>query len=412
MSLPDPPADSPILNLLPNAETMVYGPPLEDGSVVQIIESAGAFEAEYAAMRRHVGILPMPQRGILQLTGADVKDYLHRLCTQNINALAGGSTVRAFQLDEKGQIAADLIVHHGDASTWLEGDAFDLPWLAELLEARMFTEDVTIEDWRGKRAFFWLLGPAAVRLLTAVADDADAAGRVGSMPGTHHVLNLAGDFGVTCYRWDLGSVLGVRVAVPTKEAGALFEALLKAAGYEHGSEVDAAFAARRRESLRGRPVGWSAFNTVRIEEGVPWPHVDFGRNSLPAEVPGPQGIDAAVSFNKGCYLGQEVVARMKSLGHPKKLLVGLTFEADGDVAAAELPMAGAQIFEAGEKQKVIGGLTSSTLSPMHGQTPIGMAIVRWGRHQPGTTVRLPAGGRLIEAKVTPLAELVQRRPGR
>ena len=55
-----------------------------------------------------------------------MKDYLHRLCTQNINALEEGQTVRAFQLDDKGRIAADLIVHHGDGATWLELDAFEV----------------------------------------------------------------------------------------------------------------------------------------------------------------------------------------------------------------------------------------------------------------------------------------------
>ncbi|MEM8495505.1 MAG: hypothetical protein AAF663_08985, partial [Planctomycetota bacterium] len=137
------------------AEMMPWGPPLPDGSVIEVAESfantaeeeGGDFEAEYAAIRQRVGVMHLPQRAVLQLTGADVKDYLHRLCTQEINGLEGGQTVRAFQLDEKGQIASDLIVHHGDESTWLEMDVFDLPWVKELIESRLFTEDVTTEDW-------------------------------------------------------------------------------------------------------------------------------------------------------------------------------------------------------------------------------------------------------------------------
>jgi folate-binding protein YgfZ len=411
--MPEPAADWTDLLARLGAEAMPYGPPGDDGTSLEIVEAFDRFEAEYAAIRRRVGVMALPQRGVLQLTGADVKDYLHRLCTQQINELEGGRSVRAFQLDEKGQIAADLIVHHGDpgsgGSTWLESDGFDLPWVAELLEQRLFTEDVTVQDWRDRRMFLWLLGPAAVQLLTAVAapgKDQEAAGRVGSMPGTHHVLTVAGVQNVTAYRWDVGSVLGVRLAVPTDDAPAVFRGLLEAAGYEVDDaerEPDAAFAERRRASLRGRPVGWSAFNTVRIEEGVPWPHVDFGRDSLPAEVPGPHGIDAAVSFSKGCYLGQEVVARMKSLGHPKKLLVGLTVDDD----SAELPVAGSQVVEAGEKEKVIGGVTSSTLSPLRGQAPIALAVVRWGRHRPGTKVRVPAGGKLIDATVTAMDTLTQ-----
>ncbi|MEM8737983.1 MAG: glycine cleavage T C-terminal barrel domain-containing protein [Planctomycetota bacterium] len=403
------------------AEKMVYGPALADGSVVEVAESFDRFEAEYAAIRQRVGVIHLPQRAVLHLTGADVQDYLHRLCTQEINGLEGGQTVRAFQLNEKGQIAADLIVHHGDpgggGSTWLEMDVFDLPWVQELIEARRFTEDVTAEDWAEKRTLLWLLGPAAVRLLGAVAADGEAAAAVGGSPGTHRVLSVPLNDGAaarcTAYRWDLGGVLGVRLAVPTDRSAAVYAALLAAAGYEPGGDglADAAYAERRRASMRGRPVGWSAFNTVRIEEGVPWYHVDFGRDSLPAEVPGPCGIDGAVSFTKGCYLGQEVVARMKSLGHPKKLLVGLRFEgAAGDEALKEdaggIPVAGAQVLEPGEKQKVIGGVTSSTASALRGQAGIGMAVVRWGRHTPGTRVRVPAGGRLIDAEVVGLNELL------
>lgn len=377
---------------------------------VQIAEHFDAFEAEYAAMRQRVGVLHLPQRGVLKLAGDDVKDYLHRLCTQEINKLEGGASVRAFQLNERGHVTADLLVHFGDEGTWLEGDAADLPALAELILARQFTEDLTLREAVGGYAVFWLIGPAAVQLLTAAArdpGDRDTAAKVGATPGTHHVLNLDGAPGVTAYRHDLGKLLGVRVVVSARHAADFYPRLLAAAGHEDADpatlspEDAAAFAERRRASLRGRPVGWSAFNTVRIEEGVPEYHVDFGPTSLPAEVPGPRGIDQAVSFTKGCYLGQEVVARMKSLGHPKKLLVGFRVS-DQAGATDALPVAGAQVFDAKDPTKVIGAVTSSAASPLAGQTAIGFAVVRWGRHRPGTELRMPAGGQLIDARVVPL----------
>ena len=220
--------------------------------------------------------------------------------------------------------------------------------MLKLLDARLFAEDVTMEAV-ADRSVLWLLGPAAVRLLAAVAGDG-AAERVGAAAGTHHAVEAEGAR-LTAYRWDLGGVLGVRLIVPDEGLVAVHRALLEAAGYEPGGTTDAEAAERRRASLRGRPVGWSAFNTVRVEGGVPLYHVDFGPDSLPAET---GLLDEAVSFTKGCYLGQEVVARMKSLGHPKKLLVGLRVEGDA------VPMAGSQVVEPGDKQKVIGGVTSST----------------------------------------------------
>ncbi len=420
------------------ASMLPYGPLLPDGSAVEIAESFDTFEAEYAAIRRHVGIMHLPQRALLCLTGADVKDYLHRLCTQHIDQLTPGQSARSFQLDDKGRIAADLIVHHRDDSTWLELDVFDLPWMKNLLEARLFTEDVTIEDWADRRTFIALLGPAAVRLLGAVAGDA-AAAPVGQQPGTHHLVQCRtadAAVPVTAYRWDLGGVLSVRLAVSAEHAAALHAALLHAAGDEPDAAPDAEFAQRRRDSMRGRPVGWAAFNTVRIEEGVPLYHIDFGPDSLPAEVPGPHGIDAAVHFNKGCYLGQEVVARMKSLGHPKKLLVGLrlppapgslppkpgdsypqkpgdghppALDAPGRQTSDEfsLPVAGTQVLDPKDTQKVIGGITSSAASPLRSQTPLAFAVVRWGKHQPGTAVRIPLAGRFVDATVHPLDALLR-----
>jgi folate-binding protein YgfZ len=391
------------------AEMMAWGPELGDGRRIEMAESfghatgEGSFEAEYAAIRRHVGILHLPQRTILQLTGTDVKDYLHRLCTQEINKLTGGQTVRGLQLNEKGHIAADLIIHHGDASTWLETDLFDVDWLRELIDARLFTEDVTTEIL-DQRSVFWLLGPAALRLMDKVSQAEQASPPLGER-GNHQVVGIAvaasGNSDAervqaTAYRWDLGTVLGVRLIVPSADAVAVHRALLDMAGYEPDAEVDAEFAERRRASLRGRPIGWSAFNTVRVEQGVPMHHIDFGTDSLPAEA---GLLDEAVSFTKGCYLGQEVVARMKSLGHPKKLLVRLELDGDG------LPVAGAQVLEPGDKQKVIGGVTSSAASPLRGQKAVAIAMMRWGRHKPGTTVLVPAEGQLIEARVEQLREL-------
>lgn len=393
------------------AELMPYGPPLADGSQVQIADyfapdgEASGIAAEYAAIRQRVGIMHLPQRTILELTGADVKDYLHRLCTQEINKLTPGHTVRAFQLDDKGRIAADLVVHHGDEATWVELDVFDRPWMKDLIEQRLFTEDVTVAaPGDSEREFFWLLGPAAVQLLGAVTEAAsvEQVATMGAAPGTTHVVGVSRDTEaparVSAYRWDLGGVLGVRLAVLPDDAAAVHRCLLDAAGYEVNAQPDAAFAERRRASLRGRPVGWSAFNTVRVEEGVPLYHVDFGPDSLPAET---GQLDAAVSFTKGCYLGQEVVARMKSLGHPKKLLVGLRIEGDA------VPHAGSQVVEPGDKQKAIGGITSSTASPLLGQKPIALAMVRWGKHREGTEVMVPADGRPVLAIIRPMASLTR-----
>lgn len=434
-----------------------------DGQPVEMVDTFGEYEAEYSTIRRHVAILHEPQRALLRFTGADRKDFLHRMLTNEVNTLTGGQSRRAFQLNEKGRIVADVIVHHGDLDTWLELDAHDLPGLKKLLESRLFSEDVVIEDITATRAALSIHGPATLPLLRAVcADDPTAAFE---MVGTHHVLTVraelelakpqagAGATGdesgvkVSVARWDPCGVPGMRLFVPTEHAEAVYRVLLDAAGFETNVTADSAFAERRRASLRGRPIGWLAFNTARIEAGSPVFHVDFGPDSLPGET----GIvSQAVSFKKGCYLGQEIVARMQNLGHPKKVLVGLRFEDD------RLPIAGAAVMEpsaAGAEKKeedlakpqavahgtgdeagasggtnaapgpipgvipgapraamgaVVGAVTSSAVSPMLGGVAIALAIMKWGKHRPGTRVTVAAEGAIVNAVTTELEKVAVR----
>lgn len=432
-----------------------------DGQPVEMVDTFGEYEAEYSAIRRHVAILHEPQRGLLRFTGADRKDFLHRMLTNEVNALTGGQSRRAFQLNEKGRIVADVIVHHGDLDTWLELDAHDLPALKKLLESRLFSEDVVIEDITATRAALSIHGPATLPLLRAVCvDDPTSAFE---MVGTHHVLTFraevelakpqagagaAGDEGsvkVSVARWDPCGVPGMRLFVPEERAEAVYRVLLDAAGFETNVTADSAFAERRRSSLRGRPIGWLAFNTARIEAGSPAFHVDFGPDSLPAET---GLVSQAVSFKKGCYLGQEIVARMQNLGHPKKVLVGLRFEDD------RLPIAGAAVMEpgaaVGEEKKeeelakpqagaggagqtvsgdggsnatasaasgaqpraamgaVVGAVTSSAVSPMLGGVAIALAMMKWGKHRPGTRVTVAAEGAIVNAVATELEKVAVR----
>jgi folate-binding protein YgfZ len=391
------------------AELIGYGPAPETAGgpgpgPCRIAEDFGSYEAEYAAVRRHVGVLHLPQTGLVRVAGDDRADFLHRMCSQDVNAMRGGDSRRAFQLTADGHILGDMHVHHGDADTWLELDRFDIPPVLELLGARLFAEDVAFTDITDTRETLALLGPASVQLLGRVAThtaEGMTPASVGEMPGTHHVLRL-GEALVTACRRDVGQVLGLRLFVPTEHALAVYDALLDAAGYAPDAdpaEQGEAFARQRRASLRGRPIGWAAYNTARIEEGLPVYHIDFGPDSQPAEL-GDETFRGAVSLTKGCYLGQEAVARMYNLSHPKRVLVGLKLHAD------HLPVAGTQVFEHDPDKRAraprggqVGGVTSSTVSPMLGATAVAFAVMKWGRHRPGTKVAVASGGSMVDAEV-------------
>ena len=109
---------------------------------------------------------------------------------------------------------------------------------------------------------------------------------------------------VSVCRRDLGQTLGLLLVCSRPNARAsIHQALLDAAGYEADAEIDAEFAERRRDSLRGRPVGWSAYNTARIESGRALYHIDFGPDSLPAEAGEDAFEDEAVSPDQGLLAG-------------------------------------------------------------------------------------------------------------
>jgi len=370
---------------------------------VPIPEEFGAYEAEYASIRQRVGIMHLPQRGLVDLRGQDVKDFLHRLLTQDIHGMAGGQSRRSFLLNQKGRIVADLYVHHGDVNTWLESDAMDLPRVRRVLEEKLFAEDVAIDDWTPRYQVFALHGPASVALMSAVCGPGDDPNAPADMPGTHHVLKLAGAV-CTVSRRDTCGVPGFMLYVPGEHAAAVYAALLDHAGFEMDApdpkadpDGAAAAAARRRGSLRGRPIGWQAFNTARIEAGSPLFHVDFGTDSIPAET-GKALFEQAVSMTKGCYVGQEIVARMHNLGHPKRVLVG--FEAEG----GHLPVAGTQVCsQRGGPTEVVGGVTSSTISVTRGHMAVGFAVVKWGSHEPGTAVLIPVEGQMVGATIRDIA---------
>src|SRR6185369_11518814 len=95
-----------------------------------------------------------------------------------------------------------------------------------------------------------------------------------------------------------------------------------------------------------------------------------------------------------------IVARMKNLGHPKRLLTGLRIDAPPVPAEeSKLPIAGTQVFDAADPGTVIGGVTSSTLSPMLGGAAIAFAVMKWSKHTPGTKVLVPAEGAMTAATI-------------
>jgi folate-binding protein YgfZ len=261
--------------------------------------------------------------------------------------------------------------------------------VARELERYVFTEDVDTADVTDEWEVLGLFGPAALRVL----ESAGGCEKIIDLQPDALVPLQLGETDCLVVREDMGSTLGLILLVKADALDKVYELLIEQVGgivpdIDQSGEANPTGPKR---SLVGRAIGWSAYNTARIESGVPMFRIDFGPDCLPHET---SLLQQTVSFTKGCYLGQEVVARMESRGHPKRKLVGVKFE------SADLPIAGTLV--QAPDGDVIGGITSSTNAPLLSQHAIAFAMVKWGKHRKGTAIQVGAEGKLIDGTVSEL----------
>ncbi len=339
----------------------------------EIILDFGELEAEYAALRRASAIFDRPDRAVIEIAGADAEDLLERLVT---NAFVGvaADVVRAFLLARTGRIIADLVLIRREGRVLVELDRSDAGRVVETLEGFVFAEDVQILDHAGDRHRMDLLGPESPAMIDALCGETPRGGNA--------VDIRIGDAAVTVFALDSGTGSpvgepGFGLIVDRADAMAVWNRILETTP------------SGRRPA---RAIGWNACNIARLEAGTPLFHLDFGPDALPHET---GLIKERVSFKKGCYPGQEIVARMESRGRAKREVVGLRGTTDA------LPVAGAQVFDAKEGVSTqIGVVTGSTVAPMRGAAVIGLASVRASHAKAGTSVLMSAEGEVVSAVVT------------
>lgn len=341
----------------------------------EIVLTFGQPQAEYAAIRKSAAIFDMPQRNVLELSGPDRLGFLNGLITnqtfdkQRKSDLPAGTGVYSFLLNQKGRILADMNVLELGDRTLLEMDVRILEPVKKELEKYLFREKVTIANLATSRHVLMLLGPDAAAVLNrALASPIPDLPQLGSAPA-----RLLGQ-DILIYRDDVCGSPAFGLIVPVEAAISIWTHFTTE---PHKSAADDDLRFRRL----ARPVGWAAFNSTRIEAGRPLFGIDFDDSVLPAET---GQLARAVSFTKGCYIGQEIVARMHSRGQVARLLVGIRMEDDA------LPIAGAKMYD--DQQNEIGGITSSTMSPILSNAPIALGYVKKGFEQPGTKLRIPAEG--------------------
>ena len=309
--------------------------------------------AAYDAARRRVAFLDRSDRGRIVVSGTERASYLQGLLTNDIVALKAGQGCYTAYLTAQGRMIADLYAYElGDVLLLtMTGGVKD--GVMAKLDQFIFSEDVQLGDVSGTFAQIGIVGPGAAATVAAIVSGVSEDG-LREMPEHGNARGeWAGGAAIVTRVTDPGAP-GFDLFVEHAQAGALRAALV-AAGVV---ELDQA-----------------AAEAVRVESGVPL----FGRDMDEETIPLEAGIESrAISFTKGCYVGQEVIIRVLHRGHGRvaRKLVGLTLDGDG------VPEAGAAIRGA---DREIGKVTSATSSPAL-QRSIALAYVHRDFLEPGTTV--------------------------
>jgi folate-binding protein YgfZ len=297
----------------------------------------GTTESEYAAATERCGLIDRSERGKLALTGADAKRFLQGQVTNDVEALRPGAGCYAAFLTPKGKMLGDLRILDADEELLLDTERVALQPLFNMIRRAMIGYAVELHKRTLERGLLSLIGPES----RAIA----GAGTLPQAEHAHDELELGG-IAARAIRTDAG----IDLLCDSNDTAALRHAL---------------------QDAGATPISEATAECVRIERGRPRYGVELDDGVIPQEA----GLnERAVSFSKGCYVGQETVARLHYRGKPNRLLRGLRLSAPAEPGAP---------LRLGERE--VGRIASAAVSPRLG--PIALALVR--REAPvGSTVLL------------------------
>lgn len=316
----------------------------------------------YEAARERVILAPRHGRGRLRAKGKDRVSFLQNMLTNDVKALGPGGGLFAAVLSRHGKLITDLVLYRLEDAVLLEMEKDRVVPALEALSRYIVSEDVSLTDESAAEALFSLEGPRAAELLGELSGEP-----LPDVKRYHWVTRALSAVTVRVSAVPHGPGPSYDVAVPAREAERVMESVAKAGetfGLVHADS--------------------GTLETRRIEAGIPRFGIDMDESHLVLEA----GLDAAISFNKGCYVGQEFVARLAHRGHVNKKLMGLKFRGDA------VPEPGSPI-EGG------GHVTSAAHSPAL-SVPIALGYVHREFMEPGKAVWVETASGRLEAEVTAL----------
>jgi folate-binding protein YgfZ len=323
---------------------------------MEVVNDYGDASREHAWLRDGVGVLDLSFRSRLVLAGTDRKRFLHGQVTNNVSDLHPGEGCYAALVTPKGKMQSDLNIYCLENELLLDFEPGLTERIAQRFEKYIVADDVQVVEVAPHYGLLSVQGPKAHSVLPQISPGIDPPDQPMSFtstmqPGSGEIYFMnqprTGTRGFDCY---------VPIAMLETFAKQMMGAV---------------------ESVGGHLCGWQSLEIARIEAGIPRFGADMDETNLPPET----GIeDRAVSYTKGCYIGQEVIARIRTYGQVAKALRGLRLADDLKL----LPKRGDKIFR-GDKE--IGYVTSVLNSPTL-KSNIALGYVRREHNQIGTELCL------------------------
>jgi folate-binding protein YgfZ len=351
--------------------------------------SYGDVLLEYAAVReRGCGVIDLSSRGRILVSGTEAVQFLNGLITNDMKTLDVNAWMPAAFPNVQGRLIASVrvlrLMNEGTDKKvspifLIDSEAATHEIVLKTIERFTLAGDFHVKDVTGETAMLSVQGKRATDIVRSVLGD-PAAGvaanqltqiaydSAGSMSGEPVTSPSLGSNQVTVVRASHTGADGFDLVVNADQGGRLWDVL---------------------QNAGVRPVGHEALEILRIEAGVPRYGADMDETNIVTEA----AQDDAVSYTKGCYVGQEIIARIKYRGHVARKLSGVTFDQAAKVAVGATANS--------EDDKEVGRVTSVTYSPHLGRT-IALAYLKYDYLAAGTRLKISSGSEDFAAHVSEL----------
>jgi glycine cleavage system T protein len=332
----------------------------------EVPERFASIDEEYDWVKSSAGLIDLSSSGVIEARGPDRAQFLHRMVTNDINALTPGEGCYATFLTPQGRTLADMRVYCLEDVLLMTVEPDLREKVVTGLRKFMIGNRVELLDRSEELALLSVQGPKSGGFLSQVTPSVSLSPR----PFDHSMADI-GTGHVRCCRVNRTAPGGYDLLVPQQNLTEIWNLL-----------------SERGKPLAIRPVGLNAMNVHRVEAGIPLYGADIDETQIPLEA----GLDNAISLKKGCYIGQEIIARATYLGHLNRKLAGLLLTGDQAVTKGD------RVFR---EEKEIGWITSSVYSPGL-RRPIALGYLRREVLTPGTNLMIDHETARIRCEVTTL----------